>query len=220
MPPCDRAAGPQALDRTLEHHFAAGTAGAGAEVDDVIADRNRLGFALDDEHRVALVAQLQQQLVHPLNVVRVEPDRRLVEYVGDIRQRGPKLADHLHALRLSARQRARRPVEGEIAEPDLDERVERLLQAVDSGATDGSSRPRTHSPSSLICIAQASAMLIRLIFEDRVASLRRVPPQSGQSVNVTARSTNARMCGWIVSLSLDSIDRAGSSSRPSCSRGS
>ena len=75
-----------------------------------------------------------------------------------------------------------------------------------SGATDGSSSPRTHSARSLICIAQASAMLTPPIFDDRAPSLSRVPPQSGQVVNVTARSTNARMCGCIASTSLESID--------------
>ena len=49
-------------------------------------------------------------------------------------------------------------------------------------------------------------MLIPLIFDDRAASLSRVPPHSGQVVNVTARSTNARMCGCSASTSLDSID--------------
>ena len=55
-------------------------------------------------------------------------------------------------------------------------------------------------------MAHASAMLMPLIREERAASLSRVPPHSGQAVKVTARSTNARMCGCIVSLSLDSID--------------
>jgi hypothetical protein len=49
-------------------------------------------------------------------------------------------------------------------------------------------------------------MLLPLIFDDRAASVSRVPPHSGQVANVTARSTNARMCGCIPSLSLDSID--------------
>ncbi len=79
-------------------------------------------------------------------------------------------------------------------------------RAARSGATDGSSRPLTHSARSLICIAQASAMLIRLIFEDRAPSLRRVPSHSGQTVKVTARSTNSRMCGCMPSRSLASID--------------
>lgn len=49
-------------------------------------------------------------------------------------------------------------------------------------------------------------MLIRLIFEERAPSFSRVPSHSGQVVNVTARSTNARMCGCIASLSLDRND--------------
>ena len=49
-------------------------------------------------------------------------------------------------------------------------------------------------------------MLTPSIFDDRAASLRRVPSQSGQVVNTTAFSTKARMCGCIASTSLDSID--------------
>jgi hypothetical protein len=120
----DRAAGPQPVDRALEHDLAAGGAGARAEVDDVVGDRHHLRLVLDDEHGVALVAQPQQQVVHPLDVVRVQADGGLVEDVGDVGERGAEVADHLGALRLAARQRARRPVEREVAQPDLDERVE------------------------------------------------------------------------------------------------
>ena len=49
-------------------------------------------------------------------------------------------------------------------------------------------------------------MLIPLIFDDRAPSFSRVPAQSGHVVNVTARSTKARMCGCRASTSLDSID--------------
>lgn len=55
-------------------------------------------------------------------------------------------------------------------------------------------------------MAQASAMLFRLIFDERAPSLRRVPSHSGQLLKVTARSTNALMCGCIASLSLDRND--------------
>ena len=58
-------------------------------------------------------------------------------------------------------------------------------------------------------------MLIPLIFEDRAASLSRVPPHSGQAVKVTARSTNARMCGCIASTSLDRNDFWIRGTRPS-----
>ncbi len=49
-------------------------------------------------------------------------------------------------------------------------------------------------------------MLIPLIFDDRAASVSRVPSHSGHVVNVAARSTKARMCGWSASVSLENID--------------
>ncbi len=49
-------------------------------------------------------------------------------------------------------------------------------------------------------------MLMPRMRDDLAPSLRRVPPQSGHAVNVTALSTKTRMCGCIDSLSLASID--------------
>src|SRR6185437_1118080 len=81
------AAGPQPLDGAIEADGAACGAGAGAEVDDVVGDRDRLWFVLDDKHRVALVPQAQQQVVHPLDVVGVQASGRFVEDVGDVGER-------------------------------------------------------------------------------------------------------------------------------------
>ena len=55
----------------------------------MVGDGDRLGLVLYDQDRVALVAELEQQLVHPRDVVRVQPDRRLVEHVGHVGERGP-----------------------------------------------------------------------------------------------------------------------------------
>src|SRR5690606_3152826 len=68
VPPGDGVAGAQALDRTLVAHLATRAARAGAEVDDVVGDRDGLRLVLDDQHRVALVPQPGQQVVHPLDV--------------------------------------------------------------------------------------------------------------------------------------------------------
>jgi len=127
----DGVAAAQFLDRALEADGAAGGAGAGPEVDDVVGDRDGLGLVLDDQDGVALVAQLQQQGVHPLDVVRVQPDRGLVEDVGDVGEGRAEVADHLGALRLAARERPGRPVEGEVAEADPGERVEQVLEPAD-----------------------------------------------------------------------------------------
>ena len=45
-------------------------------------------------------------------------------------------------------------------------------------------------------------MLTPPILEDRASALSRVPPHSGQTEKVTARSTKARMCGCSASTSL------------------
>lgn len=76
--------GLQPLDRALEADLTTGAARTRPQVDDVVADRDGLGFVLDDQHGVAFVPQLQQQAVHALDVVRVQTDRRLVEHVGDV----------------------------------------------------------------------------------------------------------------------------------------
>ena len=44
------------------------------------------------------------------------------------------------------------------------------------------------------------------ILDERASLVRRVPSQSGQVMNVAARSTKARTCGCRESTSLDSID--------------
>ncbi len=92
----------------------------------MVGDRDGLGLVLDDQHGVALVAQLQQQVVHALDVVGVQSDRRLVEDVRDIGERRAEVADHLRALGLAPGQGARRSVEREVAQPDLRERVEQV----------------------------------------------------------------------------------------------
>ena len=89
-----RAGGDQAVDRALEDDRAAVRTRARAHVDDVVGDPDDLRVVLDDEDRVALVAQPLEQRVHPLDVVGVQPDGRLVEDVGDVGQRRPEVADH------------------------------------------------------------------------------------------------------------------------------
>ena len=158
VPAGERVTGPQPVDGALEHHLAALGAGARTEVDDVVGDRDRLRLVLHDQHGVALVAHLPQQAVHPLDV-GVQTDRRLVEDVGDVGERGAEVADHLGALRLAARQRPGCPIEGEVAQPDLHERVEGLPQCPQRRHR-RLVQLRIHSARSLICIAHASAMLI------------------------------------------------------------
>ena len=110
----------------LEHDLAAGAARARPHVHDVVGDPDHVGVVLDDDHRVALVAQLHEQLVEAVHVARVEPDARLVEDVGDVDQAAAEVLDHLDPLRLAARQRVGLAVQAEVVEPDVDDVAEPL----------------------------------------------------------------------------------------------
>src|SRR3712207_7064283 len=69
----------------------------------VVGDRDRLRLVLHDEHRVALVPQPQQQVVHPLDVMGMQPGGGLVEDVGDVRERGAERSEE-HTSELQSRQ--------------------------------------------------------------------------------------------------------------------
>ena len=97
----------------------------------MVGDRDHLRLVFDHQHGIALVAQLDEQLVHPRDVVRVQPDRRLVEDIGDIGQRRPQVPDHLDPLSLSPTQRPGRTRKAQVPQPDLGERVEQMLQVCD-----------------------------------------------------------------------------------------
>ena len=87
------------------HDLAAANAGAGAEIDDVVGRPHRVFVVLDDDHRVALVAQLGERFQQPVVVARVQADRRLVENVEHADQAAADLAGQADALR-SRRRRA------------------------------------------------------------------------------------------------------------------
>ena len=61
-------------------------AGAGPEVDDVVHGSDDIEVVLDDNHGVAAVAELAQQVDQPAGVASVQADRRLVEHAGQTRQ--------------------------------------------------------------------------------------------------------------------------------------
>jgi hypothetical protein len=94
-------------------------AGAGAEVDDPVGGADGVLVVLDDDHRVALVADLEERREQPLVVALVEADAGLVEHVHDAAQPGADLGRQADSLALAAGQRSRRPIEAQVAKPHL-----------------------------------------------------------------------------------------------------
>jgi hypothetical protein len=79
---------------------------------------------LDDDHRVADVAQVLERLQQAVVVALVQADRRLVEHVHDAGQPGTDLRGQADALRLAAGQRFRRAVERQVVEADVDQELQ------------------------------------------------------------------------------------------------
>ena len=98
--------------------------GAGAEVDHVVGGPDDALLVLDDDHRVAAVAQAQERLRERLVVARVQADRRLVEHVADAAQVRGERRDDADALRLAGRERVGPALEREVAEAEAVEQVE------------------------------------------------------------------------------------------------
>ena len=112
------------LERAVGDDLAAVLPGARPDVDDPVGGPDRLLVVLDDEDRVAEVAQPGQGRDELRVVALVEPDRRLVEDVQDAHQRRPDLGREPDPLGLAAGQRDARPVERQVVEPDVDEEPE------------------------------------------------------------------------------------------------
>ena len=113
--------GEDGLERPVGDDLAAVLARPGPDVDDPVGRPDRLLVVLDDEDRVAEVAQPGQRRDELGVVALVEADRRLVEDVQDAHQRRPDLGRQPDPLGLAAGQRHARPVEGQVVEPDVDE---------------------------------------------------------------------------------------------------
>ncbi len=102
-------------------HLAAVLARAWPDIEHPVGRPNRLLVVLDDDQRVAQIAQPGEGRDQLGVVLLVQADRRLVEDVQHAHQRRSDLGRQPDALRLSAGQRRRRPIDGQVIEPDVDQ---------------------------------------------------------------------------------------------------
>ena len=114
-------AGQQVRDRAGDHDGAAVLSGPRSDVHYPVRRPYRVLVVLDDDQRVTQVAQPQQRLEQPVVVPLVQPDRWLVQHVEHADQPGADLGGEPDPLRLAAGQRGRRPVQGQVVEPDVEQ---------------------------------------------------------------------------------------------------
>ncbi len=107
--------------RPEEDHLAAALPGTRAEVEDAVRRAHDPGVVLDHQQRVPGVAQPVQDADHPPDVAGVEPHARLVEDEEGVHERGAQRGRQVDALDLAAGERARLPIERQVAEADVDQ---------------------------------------------------------------------------------------------------
>ncbi len=82
---------------------------------------------LDDDDRIAEVAQIGERTEQALVVALVQSDRRLVEHIHDADQAGADLAGEADALGFAAGERVGATIERQIIETDVDEEFQALV---------------------------------------------------------------------------------------------
>ncbi len=97
--------------RSGEQQASAVLARSRSQIDHVIGGGDRVGIVLDDQDRVAQIAQALQDFDQAVRVARMEPDRRLIEHVQRADQMRAERGRQLNALRLAAGQRGSQAVE-------------------------------------------------------------------------------------------------------------
>ena len=109
---------------------------AGSDVDHPVRGANRILIMLDDDDRVADIGQMPQGADQPVVIALVEPDGRLVEDIAHADEAGTHLGRQPDALEFAARERARLPVERQVAEPDVIHETQARFDLFEHGGRD------------------------------------------------------------------------------------
>ena len=119
------------VERPGGHDVAALAPGAGSHVDDEVGGAHHVLVVLDDDHRVARVAQLFEAADQPLVIALVQADRRFVEDIEHVDEFRADLRGEADALALAARQRTRRTRQREVAQPHVHQEPQAFADLLD-----------------------------------------------------------------------------------------
>ena len=114
----------QVAERSLGDDRAPLDARSRAEIDQPVGRAHRVFVVLDDDHRVARVAQLLQGGDEAVVVTRMQADRGLIQDVEHADQSRPHLAGQADALSLAAGERRRRAVQRQVVQTHVGEELE------------------------------------------------------------------------------------------------
>ena len=122
--------------RPLRHDGPAVHAGAGPHVHDMIRHAHGRGVVLHDQHGIAQIAQPQQGLQQPVIIALVQADTRLVQDIQHPHQPGPDLGRQPDALPFPAREGRGRPVQRQIIQPHVQQKLQPLPDLLQDALAD------------------------------------------------------------------------------------
>ena len=93
--------------RTLGNDLAAVNAGCRADIQQIIRRQNGVLVMLDDNHRIAEIAQMAQRIEQPGIVALMQADGRFIQHIQNAGQAGTDLRGEANALAFTARQACR-----------------------------------------------------------------------------------------------------------------
>src|SRR3972149_4925755 len=126
----------QPLRRPLGDDFSALIAGSRSHVDNVIGGQNRFRVMFDDDHAIALIAQLFEQREQPRVVDLMQSDARFVENIEHSRQTRADLGGEPDSLCFAARKTERRTIEAQVTEPNLEQKTKAVGDLPQSSLAD------------------------------------------------------------------------------------
>ena len=96
------------------------------QLNQVIRHPDRVQIVLHHQHSVTAVPKPAQEREQPVHIPRVQPDRRLVEDVQRVHQPGAQRIGERDTLRLAAGERARGPIERDVAQAHVGQEVDAI----------------------------------------------------------------------------------------------
>ena len=126
----------QLRGRALEDDLSAVLAGARPQVHDVVGLADGLFVVLDDDHGVAQISQATQRGQQRAVVALMQTNRRLVKHVQDTGEIRTNLCCQTDALRFPARQRVRAAADAEIADADVVQEPQAVVNLLQDASGD------------------------------------------------------------------------------------
>ena len=128
--PCQGAGLQQVLIAARKNDFTAVLACLGPYIDDMVGNRDDIRIMFHHKDCIALVTQLLQQVIHPVDIPGMHSCTGFVKNISHSGQAAAHIPDKLQALRLPAGQRRSFTVQVEIGQADFNHPVQPLYESL------------------------------------------------------------------------------------------